>query len=211
MPSKRRAKGEGSIVRHKSTGLWAFAVELPAGTNGKRRRRFIYAKTKPELMRKITDLRAAGGGTIAPRAAGTLSEWVESWLETVRLQQRLNTCLAYKNAWLLHAKPRLGHLKMGRFDPGDVRQLYSALSKDRVSQATIQKVGVAMRRAFNVAIREGRYRRANPFSLVGLPKHDPKGKARLKPCRGCRVPSSLSWNAIRGRLDHYAHGWDTDR
>ncbi len=151
-------------------------------------------------MRKITDLRAAGGGTIAPRATGTLGEWVESWLETVRMQQRLNTYLAYKNAWALHAKPKLGHLKMERFEPDDVRRLYSGLSKSRVSQATIQKVGVAMRRAFNVAIREGRYRRANPFSLVGLPKHDPKEKHALDPAQGAAFLEA-------GRGTRYEAAW----
>jgi integrase len=180
---RRRAKGEGSIVQHKASGLWTHAIELPTGADGKRKRRFVYAKTKSELMRKVTDLRAAGGGSIAPRAIGTVGEWIDKWLEDVHMQRRENTYLAYKNAWTLHAKDRIAGISLEKFDNDSVRDLFSHLSSKKVAQATIQKVGVAMRRALNVAIKEGRYRRANPFAMVGIPRHTAKEKSVMTPAQ----------------------------
>ncbi len=199
MGNKRRAKGEGSIVRHKSTGLWAYAIELPQGSDGKRKRRFLYAKTKSELMRKITDLRAAGGGSIAPRAVGTVGEWVEKWLEDVRLQLRPNTYFSYKGAWRLHAQQLLGSVQLEKFDVDHVRGLYAELDAKGIGGAAVHKLSVAMTRAFNVAIKEGRYRKANPFSLVGAPRHTPQerralsaseARAFIKACRDDRYEAA---------------------
>ena len=81
MANKRRAKGEGSVIQRRD-GTWAYVADLGRDPKtGKRRRRFVYARTRTDLQRKVFDLRAKGGGSIRPRAPGTVGEWVKRWLE----------------------------------------------------------------------------------------------------------------------------------
>ena len=74
---KRRARGEGSVYFHETKKLWVTQVDVGTDAAGRRMRRTIYAKTRQELRSKIADLKIRGGGTIRPRAAGAVGEWVE--------------------------------------------------------------------------------------------------------------------------------------
>ena len=67
--AKRRAKGEGSIVE-RPDGVWQFSIDLGKDEAGKRQRKYVYAKTRAELQRKVADETARGGGTMKPRAKG---------------------------------------------------------------------------------------------------------------------------------------------
>ena len=51
---RRRSKGEGGIYR-RSDGRWCASVDL-GHSNGKRRRRVIYAKTRREVAEKLFEL-----------------------------------------------------------------------------------------------------------------------------------------------------------
>ncbi len=119
----RRAKGEGSIVQ-RPDGTWQFSIDLGKDAAGKRQRRYIYAKTRSELLRKITDVRARGGGEIKPRAAGTVGEWVERWLhEDVRPNRSPTTTVLYEGVWKLHIAPHIGSLALDQLDADRVSTL----------------------------------------------------------------------------------------
>jgi len=170
----RRPKGEGSYVR-RSDGTWQYSVDLGKDGSGKRQRRYVYAKTKTELQRKVFDLRTKGGGTIRPRAAGTVGEWVERWLEQdVRPNRSRNTYALYESMWRVHAAPILGSRPLERVEPDDVAALYAHLRKNGASATVIHRVGVTMQRAIEVATRRGSFHRANPFALVDRPTPQPK-------------------------------------
>ena len=58
--SKRRPKGEGSITRLPN-GTLKMTITLGVGADGKQKRRSVSAKTKSELMDKVTKLRVTLG------------------------------------------------------------------------------------------------------------------------------------------------------
>ena len=46
---KRRGSGEGSVHR-RADGLWVAVLELPRGSDGRRRRRYVRAKSKSTVL-----------------------------------------------------------------------------------------------------------------------------------------------------------------
>jgi integrase len=169
---KRRPKGEGGLRYRESKKLWVAEIDIGLDAAGKRIRRTLYAKTRPELLRRISDLKARGGGSIRPRAAGTLAEFMESWLEhDVKPNKRSATYEAYENAWRVHAGPIVGRLKMEKFDVANVAALYAALRSQGRSTNTLNHVARVMHTAFGVAVKRRRYTRPNPFSLIDRPSH----------------------------------------
>jgi integrase len=169
--TKRRAKGEGSIVA-RSDGLYQFSIDLGRDGTGRRQRRYLYARSRPALLKKIEDEKARGGGSLQPRATGTVGEWVEQWLrESVQPDLSRNTFDLYQRIWKVHAAPFLQNVQLEKLDVGHVERLYAALRKKGVGTSILQRVGVVLSRAIAVAIRRGRYRKANPFRIVEKPKH----------------------------------------
>lgn len=176
---RRRAKGEGSYVR-RSDGTWQYSIDLGKDAAGKRQRRYVYAKTKAELQRKVFDLRAKGGGTIRPRAAGTVGEWVERWLkQDVRPNRSRNTYALYESMWRVHAAPILASRALDKLEPDDVAALYARLRENGASPTIIHRVGVTMQRAIEVATRRSLFHRANPFALVERPTPRPVERHNL--------------------------------
>lgn len=183
MPTKhkarRRPKGEGSYVR-RSDGTWQYSIDLGKDESRKRQRRYVYAKTKTELQRKVFDLRTKGGGTIRPRAAGTVGEWVERWLEQdVRPNRSRNTYALYESMWRVHAAPTLASRGLDKLEPDHVATLYARLRENGASPTVIHRVGVTMQRAIEVATRRGSFHRANPFALVERPTPRPAERHTL--------------------------------
>ena len=170
MTQKRRARGEGSIYRHKATGLWACAVTVGRDLDGKQRRRIIYGKTRAELLRRVFDEKARSGGSLQPRVEGTLREWAATWLEDdVRPNRERATWISYCGAWN-HVEPILGDTSLHELSVDHVTFLARRLRAAGLSASMIARCLRVMHRCVAVAIRQGRYLRQNPFGQVEKPK-----------------------------------------
>lgn len=177
-PVKKRArKGTGSVIKRRSG--YALVIDLGTDTSTKKRtRRWITGKTKAEVQRRAADLRAAGGGSIHPRAKGTVADWMTTFLD--EQQQRLtpNAFVGVEGAWRLHAAPLIGRAKLEDFGGQDAARLLSDLHALGRSPSVIRRTGKVMSHAFRIAIRRELYRRPNPFTLVDAPRV-PKAETRI--------------------------------
>lgn len=170
----RRAKGEGSISQ-RGDGTWQFRIDLGKDGHGKRQRKYIYAPTRAALLRKVTDETAKGGGTIRPRAKGTLGEWMRRWLrDDVKPNRSDNTYAQYETMWRVHAAPILASLSLEKLDIEHVERLYAALRQRGASSAVIHRVGTVMSRAIEVAVQRRAYFKGNPFAIIEKPRHQHK-------------------------------------
>lgn len=166
---RRRPKGEGTFAE-RADGRWSFTVDLGVDATGKRRRRSFYARTRPELVQKVKDETARGGGSLRPVAVGTVGECVEAWLrDTVKPNPETspNTVALYTAMWE-HAKPHIGHVRLKTFDVPHVEALVAILRKT-TRPSIPSKVCAVLKAAFAVAIKRKRYHFANPFLLVEVP------------------------------------------
>jgi len=176
-PRARRSKGEGSVIR-RDNGTYALVVDLGIDEKtGKRRRRWISGKTVAEVKRKATDLAAMGGGSIRPRAEGTVGEWMERWLKDAESTLTPNAHDLYAGSWRIHAAQHLGKVKLEDLDASHVEMLYQRMRAAGASPNLIDRVGRNLHRSIQVAIRRRVYTKINPFSLVDRPRV-PVGKSR---------------------------------
>ena len=83
-----RGKGEGSVFQDEATGLWTGIIERDRGPDGKRRRKYLRAKTKRELLQKIATVRAEieAGNPVADRTQ-TLSSYLAWWLSLIHISE----------------------------------------------------------------------------------------------------------------------------
>jgi hypothetical protein len=81
IPMTRRANGEGSIYR-RPDGKWCATYTIGYDANGRRKRRYLYARTKAGVLEKLDEVRsdARAGIAIEPSRV-TVAEYVDGWIE----------------------------------------------------------------------------------------------------------------------------------
>lgn len=167
-----RGKGEGSIYKEASSGLWAATIEGGRGPNGKRKRHKVRAKTKSEVMRKIQRIRSEheSGIPIADQNQ-TLSAFLAFWIVNVLPGTvRDSTAAGYKYVLQRYVEPTLGSARLVKLTPEDVTMLLRRLEADGLSANTQRQVRSVLRRALTDAEKYGAVSR-NVAALAGSPRN----------------------------------------
>lgn len=171
--SKRRAKGEGSIVQrhdhptcpplidghraaHRCQGRWAATLDV--GRGGKRQRRTLYARTQREAQRKLmAALRERDAGTIVT-SSWTVERWLRYWLDVICIERglKVNTLKSHRSKVEQYLIPHLGRHRVDHLQPEHVREMYAAMRKRGLADATLRQTHAILRRALAVAVREGK-------------------------------------------------------
>lgn len=203
MPQKRRHRGEDSTYRtcaerygcpdvDPTTGHrpdhakacrapWAYSINEGI-VAGKRVRRTVTARTKPELMVKVTALKEKRALGVTPTAQ-TVGDWLDYWVEKVAPANgvRPSTLKGYRSKIDLYLRPCLGHIKLQQLTPEHVEHLgdwMRTLDKSRVkgshgagplSPTTIRQAHMVLRSALADALtrRKVTY---NAAAVVHAPK-----------------------------------------
>jgi len=120
----KRGNGEGSITRHKKSGLYMARYTVQTATGPKRRT--IYGKTRREVDEKLTKARAdRDDGLVFDADNMKVGEYLERWLvDSVRDTVRDTTFERYEQMVRIHIRPVLGKLKLKNLTPTHVRALY---------------------------------------------------------------------------------------
>ncbi|MFB7779985.1 site-specific integrase [Streptomyces bauhiniae] len=124
--SGKRANGEGSIYPYKN-GFAAYAwVDTP---DGKRKRKYVYGKTREEVHDKWIALHAeAKKGPVATRHR-TLAVFLAYWLEEiVKPNLAPLTYVSYEGSVRLYIAPHLGSKRLDKLTVRDVREWINKLS-----------------------------------------------------------------------------------
>jgi integrase len=150
--TSRRGAGEGSIYR-RADGRWEGRIDL-GWESGKRKRKFVYAKTRREVADKLVKvLKAHQDGLALPDERRRLAEFLEWWLtEEVETSERAESTKA-DYAWITrhYLIPNLGHLALAKLRPQDVQSLRNRLIRKGLSERTVQYVHSVLRLALSKA------------------------------------------------------------
>ncbi|MEV5360994.1 site-specific integrase [Micrococcus luteus] len=148
--------------------MWIGRVELPAGPDGKRRRKQVASRSFDTAAAELRKLRAdVDEGRIAVTGSTTLGEWLDRWLDEIHAQRiRPTTLRDYRTAVDLHIKPAIGNKRIDKLTPQHVRQMHIAIGRRRAAE----KAHVILQKALKDAIREGMITR-NVAELVDKPKY----------------------------------------
>ena len=182
-----RGKGEGSVYKRASDGMWCVSVELPS-VDGRRRRKVIARKDKAAVMTELrkTQRELAKHGDLATSST-TVDKWMWHWLDDIApLGIRPKTLAGYRTVVDGYIVPLLGKKRLEKLTAADVRHLHAAMQTTPKDAALRGKTDLppdtvmlsstytllahnALSAALKVALREGKIT-ANPCDLVDRPR-----------------------------------------
>lgn len=179
-PGGRNANGDGTVGQ-RPDGRWMAQVYVNQ-SDGRRVRRTVYAWTRKEADRKMSDLRdrSEDGAVITPVRL-TLADYLEEWLtQIVAVRVRPNTLAAYRYNAERYLLPDLGRKRLAGLSARELRRYFESLRLRGVGERTVKYVHTTLRAALEDAVREEIIDK-NPASLVRVPA----------PARTERVPLSV--------------------
>lgn len=165
----RRGHGEGSIYQ-RGDGLWCTVVDL-GYVNGKRKRKYIYGKTRKEVAEKLKAvLRDQQLGLPIATERQTVEQFLNRWLaDVVQGAVGPRTYESYTTTVRLHIIPTLGRHELTKLSAQHIQALLRAKSNEGLSPASVRYIRSVLRIALNQAVRWNLIPR-NVASLVVPPK-----------------------------------------
>lgn len=125
----RRPHGTGSVYYDADRARWVGTYEAGWTVRGTRRRRKVYGHTEAEARRRLRDaLRAIETDQAATGARPTVRTWADTWLATTVREVRPETWRANRSnvtRWII---PTIGHKRLDRLTPGDIRTVAKAIT-----------------------------------------------------------------------------------
>lgn len=176
----RRGRGEHSIYQRSSDGRWVAEVRDGQLPSGKPRIKYLTAKTKTEVQRKLRDeVKRIAQGRPDTDGSITLGAYLNRWIETVvKPRNRTTTYESYSTLCRVHIIPRIGHRKLKELTPQDVQDMLADMVTNlppgakkgaKVSSPTTAKNARAiLRKALNDAMRSDLVWR-NVVTLTDMP------------------------------------------
>lgn len=167
---RRRAHGEGSVYQRSSDGLWVGMVDLGRKENGKRNRKPVYGKTEAAALEKMKRARERADANLPiPSQRGTVSDFMERWLDGLEESLRPKTIAGYRDVFAYYIKPYVGHIALAKLEPEHVEDMLVALRKKGLSPRTRRLARAVLRRALAKALERGKVTR-NVAALVDGPR-----------------------------------------
>lgn len=154
-PRKRRQYGSGSIYQRASDGRWFGAYDVGFKKDGSRDRRTVSAKTEVEAKRKLEKkIRELGAGRATTSSNATVKTWAERWLEETAKHVTPNAHGTDRAAvgWITET---IGHRRLDRLVPDDVRAVSDAVVAAGNSTSTAARYHGTLRRILTAAQVEG--------------------------------------------------------
>lgn len=152
--SIRRANGEGTVYPRQD-GRWEGAAYVLT-TDGVRKRKRVYGRTREEAHRKLTALiRQSHQGVPVAARSQTLAGYLDYWLEQVmKPAVRPRTYEGYEGHIRLHIKPGLGTKRLEKLTARDVRMFLNSKRDAGYSSRTVHHLHAILRNALQHAFRE---------------------------------------------------------
>jgi integrase len=120
--------------------------------NGKKR--YVSAKTKPEVRQKLRRLLENRDAGIAHDSEGlTVERYMDRWLKSIRDRVRTGTYKPYEAIVRLHIKPTLGTTKLDKLNAMQLEKLYRQKLDSGLSARRVRYIHVTIRKALKDAVR----------------------------------------------------------
>ena len=179
--AKRRGNGEGSTYRKKD-GTWCAVLPVGYDENGKRKRRYLYGRTKGEVLEKLNGLRSdVRAGTVPQPGRVTVREYVENWLENVASSRVRSTTLStYLSIAKCHIVPHLGGNRLSQLAPVHLQAWHATMAKAGVPARQRQAAHVLLKTILQHAMKLGLIPR-NPLDVIDKPRVERKELQVLTP------------------------------
>ena len=186
--AKRRDPGDGAVYQ-RPNGTWSAQLDLGLGTKGERRRKTVYGKSKPEVLRKLNEARQQlrERGDLATSET-QLGKWLDYWLlEIAGKRVKPKTLATYRSAVEHQIKPSIGTIRLGRLSAAHLRKMHNDIMAD-LSPTTAHHAHRVLSSALKDARIEGRVSH-NIASEVSAPSKADSERTGLSAKAAMRVLS----------------------
>lgn len=195
----RRGHGEGSI-HQRADGRWAAAIDL-GWVGGRRRRKYLYGKTRREVADKLKAGLASTQHEVPTDERRTTAQYLDWWTrEVLPGTVKRSTELSYARIVRDYVSPYVGRVRLTRLGPEHVQSMLRQLEAQGLSRRTQQYARAVLRRALRHAEKWGMVTR-NAAALVDAPRSSPpkiddaltlsEAKVLLESARGDRLEALL--------------------
>lgn len=174
----KRARGEGTIYRRASDGLWVGAVHFGYDERGRPIRKYVSAKSHAETLRRLEGVRRQRDeGLPPPDTRLTVKELLRSWHEEeLRHRVARSTADNYRSVFEQHVIPALGRKKVAMLSLVDVNGLLARKLDEGLSPSTVQRVRNVLSQALDYAVRQGSISRNVAAQSRGPRNPRPEGR-----------------------------------
>lgn len=193
-----RGKGEGSVFKDRTTGLWTAIIELPP-RDGKRRRKVVRRKTKADLLDAMSDvtgeLKKRGD---LPTKGQTVEQWFTYWLREIAAKDVRPKTLDGYRASVAHIVKAIGKVRLEKVTAAHVRRVHDHITETLdLSSTTALLAHRVMAVSFKAAMREGRIGR-NPTELLNAPRKAVAPQEAFDVDEAMRVLEHVSHDPVMG-------------
>ena len=124
----RRPHGTGSVYYDTARGRWVGTYEAGWTARGTRRRRKVTGRTETEARQRLRQaLRETETDEAGTGARPTVRTWATRWLDITQATHRPTTWGANRSAITCWITPTIGHKRLDRLTPGDIRAVSTAI------------------------------------------------------------------------------------
>lgn len=169
--TRRRGHGEGSFYYDDTKDLWVGVVDMPPDGTGRRRRKYVRAKKKQDVIKKVDAIKSdLARGRVIPDERRTTAEYLRWWYSEV-LPGSVKDSTAQGYVWVLETYiiPAIGRHRLAKLSPDHVHAMLRAMEQRGLSPRTRRLTRTILRRALTTAERFGHVTR-NVASLTEPPK-----------------------------------------
>jgi integrase len=160
--SKRRAAGDGSLLKWKKDGKvigWIGVADL-GDVDGKRKRQKVYGTTQGEVKARLDAiLEKKRAGTLPRPGRLTVADWMSTWLKG--LDVRPKTRETYELIARRHIVPGLGAKQLGKLTASDIDAFLEA-KKGSLAPRSRYHIRTVLKTALKKAVR----RRLIPYNVA---------------------------------------------
>jgi integrase len=148
--NQRRKNREGTIYQ-RSDGRWETKLSTDGG-----QRKSLYGATEQEVLDKLTSTRNQQLDHIPLSDERlTLRQWLNTWLENIRPPVvKSKSWVTYENHARLHLTPSLGHIRLKKLQPQDVRDFMAKKLEAGYSTGSVKDFHAALRTALQRAMED---------------------------------------------------------
>lgn len=156
------------FVRKRPDGRYEGRVEMPPDRFGKRRKKYVYADSRPECQRLVNEMvYQLQTSDFADAGRLTVDAYLEQWYKSYAVKLASTTKLSHHNYVFKHIMPYFQGFKLKDLKPMHVEQFYNEERK-RFKEKTILQVHRIFSRALKDAVKNNLIRR-NPCGFVDAP------------------------------------------
>lgn len=151
--STRRGRGEGSVYQ-RHDGSWAGVVHL-GWEDGKRKRRYVYGRTRAEAARKLRlEQSRVDEGLPTPDRRTTVASYLTWWLDEHLAEGRQSERTVENYRWAVsHITPTLGRTRLVDLSPIDVDRLLKAKRREGLAASSVNRVRSVLVQSLKLAER----------------------------------------------------------